>query len=250
VSYPPAVARTFAIGDVHGELAALERVLAQLPFIEPDDTLLFVGDYLDRGPDSSGVVERLRRLPEQTAGKVVFLRGNHEDAWLRSAREPDFGFLTPRGNGCAEMYRSFVEGAPIGPEGLPFEELAAMIEVAKWLPPYVLAWMEDLPHWYEDEHAIYVHAGLEGEGTEWKHPRDSSLHALLWMREPDFFAGYEGKTLVFGHTNTAQLPPEDPARRTPWVRGPLIGIDTGAGRGGPLSCIELPARRVYSSADD
>ena len=242
--------RTFVIGDVHGELGLLDRLLAQLPWIAPEDTLLFVGDYVDRGPDSRGVIERLRRLPEQTAGRVVLLRGNHEDAWINCSRAPDLGFLTPRQNGCAEMYRSFVDGAPIGPDGLSFEDAAALIEVGTWLPPYVVSWMESLPHWYEDEHGVYVHAGLEGEGTTWRHPRESSPHALLWMREPDFFAGYEGKTLVFGHTLASELPPADPTRHTPWRRGPLIGLDTGAGRGGPLSCIELPGGTVYRADRD
>ena len=249
LEYAAAMGRTFVIGDVHGELAALDGLLGQLPWIAPDDTLVFLGDYVDRGPNSRGVIDRLRRLPEQTAGRVVLLRGNHEDAWLACARAPELGFLGPRGNGCAEMYRSYVGGeTPIGAEGLSVAEMASLIDVASWLPAYIVAWMEKLPHWYEDDHAIYVHAGLEGEGTLWNHPRDSSQHALLWMREPDFFTGYQGKTLVFGHTVVTDLPPEDPQRRVPWQRGPLIGIDTGSGRGGPLSCLELPSRNVYHSA--
>jgi serine/threonine protein phosphatase 1 len=241
------VRRTFVIGDIHGDRVALERLLVKLPFIGPDDTLLFLGDYVDRGPDSRGVIERLRRLPEETAGAVVLLRGNHEDAWIRSFREPDLGFLMPRGNGTAEMYRSFVEGPPLDSDGLPYGEIARLFAVASWLPAHVVSWMETTRIWYEDEHAIYVHAGLDGEGAEWKHPRDSAERALLWMREPDFFAQYQGKTVVFGHTPVQDLPPEEPSRRTPWFRGPLIGMDTGAGRDGPLSCLELPSRTLYAS---
>jgi serine/threonine protein phosphatase 1 len=241
------VGRTFAIGDIHGDRVALERLLGRLPFIAPDDTLLFIGDYVDRGPDSRGVIDRLRRLPEETAGKVVFLRGNHEDAWLRSWQEPDLGFLMPRSNGTGEMYRSFVPGRPLGTAGLPFDEIARLFDVRSWLPEYVVTWMATTVPWYEDEHAIYVHAGLDGEGTEWKHPRDGAERPLLWMREPDFFAQYEGKTVVFGHTPVQELPPAEPTRRTPWTRGPLIGLDTGAGRDGPLSCLELPSRALYAS---
>jgi serine/threonine protein phosphatase 1 len=242
------VRRTFVIGDIHGDRLALDRLLARLPFIGPDDTLLFLGDYVDRGPDSRGVIERLRRLPEETAGAVVLLRGNHEDAWIRSFQEPDLGFLMPRGNGVAEMYRSFVDGPPLGEAGLPFQEMARLFEVTSWLPAHVVSWMQTTRIWYEDEHAIYVHAGLDGEGTHWKHPRDGAERAVLWMREPDFFTSYQGKTVVFGHTPVQDLPPADPSRRTPWVRGPLIGMDTGAGRDGPLSCIELPSRTIYASS--
>jgi serine/threonine protein phosphatase 1 len=239
---------TFVIGDIHGERAMLERVLARLPFVAPDDTLVLLGDYLDRGPDSAGVIARLRRLPEETAGKVVLLAGNHEDAYRRSlADELDVGFFLQRGNGTLECFRSFtdreiVPGAPLGDdEARPFFELAT------WLPPPVARWLAALAYWYEDEHAIYVHAGLDGEGAHWMHPRDGREKPLVWMREPDFWLQYEGKPIVFGHTPVSDLPPADPSRCEPWRRGPLIGLDTGAGRGGHLSAIELPSGRVFTS---
>ena len=96
-------------------------------------------------------------------------------------------------------------------------------------------------------HESLVAAARSGEGRAWKHPRDGADKPLLWMREPDFYEQYEGKTVVFGHTPTTDLPPRDPARREVWRRGPLIGLDTGAGRGGHLSAIELPSGTVYDS---
>ena len=122
-----------------------------------------------------------------------------------------------------------------------------MFDLAGWVPPAVARWLATLPTWYEDEHAIYVHAGLDGEGAAWKHPRDGAERPLLWMREPDFYTQYQGKTVVFGHTPVTDLPPADPARATVWRRGPLWGIDTGAGRGGHLSAIELPSGRIVDS---
>lgn len=241
--------RTFVIGDVHGERAQLERVLAKLPFVAPDDTLVLLGDYVDRGPDTRGVVERLRRLPEETAGKVVLLRGNHEDAWLRClAGDPDaVGFLLPRSNGVVEAFRSFTDREVAPGAELSAEEAPRLFDVAGWVPPPVARWMASLPLWYEDDHAIYVHAGLDGEGAVWKHPRDGAGAPLLWMREDDFYLQYEGKPIVFGHTPVAELPPVDPTRTEIWRRGPLVGIDTGAGRGGHLTAIELPSGTVYDS---
>ena len=239
------MSRTFVIGDVHGERAMLERVLDRLPFVAPDDTLVLLGDYLDRGPDSRGVVQRLLRLPEETAGKVVLLRGNHEDVYLRSLAEVDVGFFLARGNGTVETFRSFTD-RPHAPE-LTGEELTALFAVRDWLPDAVERWLATLTTWYEDDHAIYVHAGLDGEGADWKHPRDGRPEPLLWMREPDFWEQYEGKTVVFGHTPVVELPPRDPERKQPWRRGPLIGLDTGAGRGGHLSAIELPSGTIYDS---
>jgi serine/threonine protein phosphatase 1 len=238
--------RTFVIGDIHGERAMLERILDRLPFIAPDDTLVFLGDYLDRGPDSRGVVERLRRLPEQTAGKVVLLRGNHEDVYLQSLADVDVGFFMARQNGVLDCFRSFTD-RDAAPKELAHDELVAMFDLRGWLPDPVERWLATLALWYEDEHAIYVHAGLDGEGTVWKHPRDSAEKALLWMREPDFYEHYDGKPVVFGHTPVFELPPRDAARDRPWRRGPLIGLDTGAGRGGHLSAIELPSGTVYDS---
>ncbi len=236
--------RTFVIGDIHGERALLDALLAQLPFIVPDDTLIFLGDYLDRGPDSRGVIETLRRLPEKTAGKIIFLRGNHEDALLRILDGGDPGFLMPPGNGVVATFRSFTD-APPGDLGR--DDFVRFLDLASWMPAPVVTWMRDLPLWYRDRHATYVHAGLEGEGAVWNPPETSSAHSLLWMREPDFFAEYAGPPLVFGHTPVADLPPEDTTRTGVWRRGPLIGIDTGAGKGGPLTCIELPGGDVYQA---
>lgn len=250
------MARTFAIGDIHGDREALEVLLERLPTLTASDTLVFLGDYVDRGPDSAGVVRAVRALPSQTPARVVTLRGNHEDKWIECYDEPAAGFLLPRGNGCQEMYRSFVGKPPLKPdEELASEDILGLFDVRAWLPRDVVDWMSALPLWYEDEHAIYVHAGLFGEGTEWQHPSTSRAASLLWMREPDFFQNYQGKRLIFGHTVVTELPLkhlnalqrlfDDP--RDVWVRGDLIGIDTGSGKGGFLSAVELPRMKIYES---
>jgi serine/threonine protein phosphatase 1 len=239
--------RTFVIGDVHGERAHLDRVLDRLPRVAADDTLVLLGDYLDRGPDSRGVIERLRRLPEQTAGKVVFLRGNHEDIYLRAlAGDLELGFFLGRHNGAAEALRSFTDRELVPGAPLTHDEAIELLDPARWIPRPVARWLAALPVWYEDDHAIYVHAGLDGEGAVWKHPRDGAQKPLLWMRERDFYLQYEGKPVVFGHTPTSELPPAEPGRGV-WRRGPLVGLDTGCGRGGWLSAIELPSGTVYDS---
>src|SRR5262249_17243336 len=80
--YHRPVDRTFAFGDIPGDLDALERVFGRLPPLERGDTLIFVGDYVDRGPKSAQVIETVRRLARDGPAAVVALRGNHEDAWL------------------------------------------------------------------------------------------------------------------------------------------------------------------------
>jgi serine/threonine protein phosphatase 1 len=130
-----------------------------------------------------------------------------------------------------------------------------MLKVHEWLPAEVYEWMKALPLWYEDEWAIYVHAGLEGEGKVWFHPEKSDEMSLLWMREPDFWTGYTGKHIVFGHTVTSYLPCDHlnfmesllDDKYDVWFRNDLIGIDTGCGKGGFLSAVELPGLKVFES---
>ncbi len=249
-------ARTIVIGDIHGDLAGLDRLLGRLPTLQPDDTLVFLGDYVDRGPSPRGVVERVRALVASAQHRIVTLRGNHEDKWARSFEKPDPTFLIPVGNGCANTFRSFTGGAPVDPAiGLSTDEMLQFLDVPTWLPADVAAWFETLPLFHEDDHAIYVHAGLDGDAGAWKHPSVSSPQPLLWMRDPAFFRGYAGKRVIFGHTITQDLPTDhlgtvqrlfdDPA--DVWFRGDLIGLDTGSGKDGYLSAIELPSLELFSS---
>jgi serine/threonine protein phosphatase 1 len=247
------VNRTFAIGDIHGDADALYRLVATFPELEETDTVVFVGDYLDRGFKSKEVVDFVRELPSQVKARVVALRGNHEDAWLRVIDRGWPEFIFPPGNGCLATMRSF-KGEPPRPddERITNAELQELLR-GTFFPDDVVAWMRELPHYYEDERAIYVHAGLPRQGTEFPHPRDAkNPTALLWCREESFFRLYRGKLVVFGHTSTELLPPElssyTPEDPTDIWAGPCtIGLDTGAGKGGWLTGLELPSLRVYES---
>ncbi|MCZ7677803.1 MAG: metallophosphoesterase [Sandaracinaceae bacterium] len=90
--------RTFAIGDIHGELDQLRALIAKLPPLDGDDSLVFLGDYLDRGPRSEEVVRVVRAFARELGCQVVALRGNHEDAWLRVIDRgwPEFVFPRPQ----------------------------------------------------------------------------------------------------------------------------------------------------------
>jgi serine/threonine protein phosphatase 1 len=245
--------RTFAIGDIHGDIEALHKLLGCFPELDEKDTIVFMGDYLDRGPSSKEVVEYVRDLPERTPAKVVALRGNHEDAWLRVIARGWPEFSLPVSNGCLATYRSYA-GQPPPEDGEPMkrEEVAAILK-GTFFPDDVVAWMKSLPHYYEDEHAIYVHAGLPHENGGFPHPSEvQNRTALLWCRDERFFREYKGKLVVFGHTATEVLPPElssytpeDPADL--WAGPSTIGLDTGCGKGGFLTGVELPAMRVYES---
>jgi serine/threonine protein phosphatase 1 len=247
------VNRTFAIGDIHGDAAALYRLIACFPEMDETDTVVFVGDYLDRGPQSKEVVAFVRELSTKIKARVVALRGNHEDAWLRVIDKGWPEFILPTGNGCLATLRSFRgEEPPVEGEGMEVDEVQALL-TGSFFPEDVVAWMRDLPHFYEDERAIYVHAGLPRQDGEFPHPSEArNPTALLWCRDEAFFRLYNGKLVVFGHTSTELLPPElssyTPEDPTDIWAGPCtIGLDTGAGKGGWLTGLELPSLRVYES---
>ncbi|MDP2315491.1 MAG: metallophosphoesterase [Pseudomonadota bacterium] len=242
-------ARTVAIGDIHGDLVHLLALWDHLPPLDAEDTIVFLGDYVDRGPDSAGVIRWIREvLPMLTEARVICLRGNHEDAWLRvidSGGWPEF--VLPKANGARECLASYAGSA---------DDRMALLEGSFW-PADVVAWLRALPLWYEDAHAIYVHAGvprLSGpDGDRWAHPGEAEPKSvLLWTRANHFFRAYAGKQIVVGHTPTDLLPPElsehtldDPADA--WVRGDVFATDTGCGKGGFLTAVMFPGRTVYES---
>lgn len=243
---------TIAIGDIHGDLTALHTLMGRLPKLSASDTLVFLGDYVDRGPDSAGVVRYLmHELPRSTDARIVTLRGNHEDAWLRVVDEGWPGFILPAGNGCLPCLRSFLGMAP---DDAPNRDQYIAMHDGSFFPDDVIAWMQDLPLWHEDEHGLYVHAGVPQVDGRWLHPSEvDDPHPLLWSRSPGFFLEYDGKLMVVGHTGTSTLPqqhslytPDDPDDIY-WAGSSAYGIDTGAGKDGFLSALQLPNFQVYES---
>jgi Calcineurin-like phosphoesterase len=243
--------RTFAIGDIHGDLVHLRKLLSRLPTLTAEDSLVFLGDYVDRGDASRQVVELMMVLRGFTSASVVCLRGNHEDAWLTVRERGWIEFVVPADNGCWDTLRSYLGKPARGamPDRPDWEALTS----ASFFPQEHLAWMRALPPWYEDDHAVYVHAGLPRENGRFLHPSEvANPSPLLWQRDEAFFREYEGKRVVCGHTPTELLPNElsthtldDPTDM--WRRDPVVAIDTQCGRGGFLTAVELPAMRVYES---
>jgi serine/threonine protein phosphatase 1 len=237
--------RTIAIGDIHGDLAALERLFVRLPALTTDDTVVFLGDYVDRGPHSKEVVARVRAFPAETAAKVVTLRGNHEDGWLRVIDDGWVEFAFPPGNGCRPCLASFRPDL--------VDDLDALFS-GSFLPADVVAWMRTLPFWYEDDNAIFVHAGLPQVDGRWRHPSEvADPRVLIWQRARAFYLEYKGKPVVCGHTRASSMPPgmsqytpDDPEDLF-WAGGGVYLIDTGAGKDGFLTALELPSGQVYES---
>lgn len=204
-----------AVGDLHARYDLLQRLLDELlPKLPPETRLVFLGDYIDRGPAAAKVVQRLIKL-KQERPETVFLMGNHEHMLLdavEGVRVPIFLF-----NGGLETLASY----GLGPD-----------DIGR-LPAGHLEFLRGLRLFHETDDYLFVHAGLR-PGVEVERQEE---HDMIWIREEFFGAGHDfGKTVVFGHTPFGQ----------PLVRPGLIGIDTGAVYGNFLTCLLLPEMEFYS----
>lgn len=234
--------RTFVVGDIHGRCAQLLNLLDMLPRDPANDTLVFLGDLIDRGADAPGCVEHILKLRSENPERVICLRGNHEQMLMDFLAGQSTIWLTPVTGGertfeqyTGESVRAYREE----------EELRQLFEQS--FPEKHLEFMESLPFYYEDEHAIYVHAGLD----EGKHPSESSPMSLLWMRDMDFYKNYRGKPCVFGHTPTPLLPLRGRlGRHGIYISHAAVGLDTGYNHQSPLSCLALPDFSLYQTFAD
>ena len=190
--------RIFAVGDIHGALDKLSAMLDKLVIDRKTDSLLFIGDYVDRGPQSFEVVDLLvevKRLYPET----IFLRGNHEAMFLEYlSGENRFNFLANGGHSTLEGYRR--RAAPDDPLPVPAEHLT-------FLESTVLR--------HETDRYIFVHAGMRP-----RIPLAQQVERdLLWIRHDFIQSDCDfGKQVVFGHTPFKE----------PLVTRHKIGIDTGA----------------------
>jgi serine/threonine protein phosphatase 1 len=213
--------RLFAIGDIHGCSAELARLLDAIP-ATASDTVAFVGDYIDRGPDSRGVIDLLMGWRTRTPARTVFLRGNHEDMAL--------GFLG-RGGQWGEAWLRNGGSAALRSYGI--ESHLARNDVVARMPPAHVEFMAATEMRFAWGAYRVVHAGIR-PGVPWDAQRSEDL---LWIREEFLDHSHDlGATVVFGHT---------PHRRVVVGLPYKLGIDTGCVYGGALTCVALPEGRVY-----
>lgn len=212
-------ARRFVVGDVHGCLDELERLLDHLA-PRTGDTICFLGDYVDRGPDPRGVIDRLLRLRRE-GPDCIYLKGNHEDMFLafmgESGRHGDAflwngGDATLESYGCADLSGS---------------------EVARRLPPEHREFLQGLrTHAYLDAF-LCVHAGVRPT----RPLAAQSEEDLLWIREEFISRTHPFPyTVLFGHTPQREVFVDLPYK---------VGLDTGLVYGNRLSCLEIDARTVW-----
>lgn len=173
---------TYAIGDIHGCLTALNTVIDACD-IQPADTLVFLGDYIDRGPDSRGVIDRVLELSDSY--NVVTLRGNHEVMMLNAREDNEKLF----------MWQHFG-----GEETLDSYGVADGSDWQQAVPEAHWQFLEQTGRYYETARHIYVHAGLK-QGVALEDQTDAYVY---WKKfySPGLYSA--DQTVICGHTARAE----------------------------------------------
>lgn len=224
--------RLYAVGDVHGRLDLLDPLLDLIRQDAADlgdeakPVLIFVGDYVDRGAYSKGVIDRVIELQGGSEFEVRALKGNHEEAMLAFLADPNFG-PTWTEHGGAQTLASYGVTPPIF--RMDDKEWEKACEAfAEVLPPAHFAFLTGLELMVIFGDYVFVHAGLRpGVPLEAQREQD-----LLWIRQD--FLGVDRpfeKIVVHGHTPTEEA----------FLGRRRIGIDTGAYATGVLTAVRLDA---------
>jgi len=210
---------TYAIGDVHGcldKLTALLDLCARHAGGAPA-RFVFVGDYIDRGPDSRGAIETIRKLQGERPGEVICLRGNHEALLLDAIKTGDETHWLR--NGGIQTLTSY-----------------GVTDAAE-LPRDHLAWIESLRLTFDDGRRFFVHAGVNPAS-----PLDRQTdHDLMWIREPFLNDDRNyGRLIVHGHTPLKTGRPDLHRNR--------LNLDTAAVYGGPLTAAVFNEEKTWPIA--
>lgn len=219
--------RIYAVGDIHGRADLLEKMLRMIEAdhlgYRGESVVVFLGDYVDRGPNSKDVIEILTR---GSYGRLKFqcIRGNHEDIVLRLFKDHSVapGWFH---YGGLQTLRSY--GIPIQSATQDFDELFHLRKLfEEKLPSTHKTFLETLPYTAHFGDYLFVHAGIHPD----RPLEQQDPHHYMWMREP-FLSSDKLLDVMVVHGHSIRLKPE--------MRINRIGIDTGAYATGHLTCLVL-----------
>lgn len=230
--------RMLAISDIHGDLDKFERLLEMIQYDNKRDQLLLLGDYVDRGPKSRAVLDKVIQLTSEGA---ITLMGNHDKMMIDAFENPEDPLHLKRWyyNGGIKTLQNY--GYEIEKDDAKYwyhtDEMPEPLVINEQIRPH-LEFLKTLSFYHETDTHIFVHAGVHPNTTLER----TDSHTLVWIRE-EFHKGYTGeKTVIFGHTPTKHL------HKKPEVyfgENNIIGIDGGCAYGGRLYCFEAAQKRVY-----
>lgn len=220
----------FAIGDIHGCFNTLKLLLQKIDY-NLSDNYYFLGDYIDRGPESKNVLDLLIEL-NQTNKNLHLLRGNHEQMMIDTYRNKKINdYILWKQNGSETTLENF---------GI-LEDTLLLLDI---IPMKYIGFMEALPFYVETDEYLFVHAGFNFNTSN----TFSDTETMLWTREEDYnFEKAKGKTIIHGHTPT--LPEQ--VKQDIKQHSKTICIDTGCVFNripdlGYLSALNLTTKELIS----
>lgn len=234
----PAGTRVYVVGDIHGRLDLFEELILaverdDLEAANADTSVILLGDLVDRGPESAGVVARAREWAARR--RVRILAGNHEDMFLESFADTRLlrHFLKHGGRETLFSYGI----APERYNDSTLEELQRLMHVA--VPKADRDFLRGFEEYVVEGDYLFVHAGIAPEVPL----EDQARHDMLWIR--DTFLRYPDRhphVVVHGHTIFEEVDERDNR----------IGIDTGAFRSGRLTALVLEGeqRRLIQAVEE
>ena len=212
---------SYVIGDIHGCLAEVRYLIEQLP-LRSNDRVVFLGDYIDRGPDAKGVVAYLLELRQKGNLAAVFLKGNHEDMFL--------DYLGFPGN-HGDVFLNNGGHATLASYGIPAGSFAG--EIIERLPQAHLDFFRSLETFCLVEPYLCVHAGIQ----PLKKLEEQTAAEMYWIRGEFIRNPHKlPLTVLFGHT-----PHKEALFDLPYK----IGLDTGLVYGNKLSCLAIEEKVLY-----
>ncbi|GGH23473.1 metallophosphoesterase family protein [Paenibacillus segetis] len=230
------------ISDIHGCYDEFNELLKKVEYKQGLDQLILVGDYVDRGLKSKEVVEQVKSLVEEWG--VIALRGNHDqmmvDALEKENEEDDARWIR---NGAFQTVESY-SGLDLSDDGSERDLYIEGKEYIKNNYPNHLEFLKSLPLYYETDHHIFVHAGINPEHENWR--ESQPLRDYIWIRDAFFnHATNLQKKVVFGHTPVVNLHDCEDIWFSPM--GDKIGIDGGCVFGFSLNCLEISEEGEYTT---
>ncbi|MFO1442408.1 serine/threonine protein phosphatase [Bacillus sp. Bva_UNVM-123] len=228
--------RMLAISDIHGNLEKFERLLELVQYDKNEDQLLLLGDFVDRGPHSRAVLNKVIQL--KTEGAIALI-GNHEKMMIEAFQGDPMCLKRWYYNGGIKTLQNY--GYDIDKDDADYwyttDEMPELIQINDDIRTHI-EFLKELPFFYETDTHIFVHAGVHPETPI----RSTDPHTLVWIRE-EFHLGYKGeKTVVFGHTPTNYLHDSNDVY---FGKNNIIGIDGGCAYGGRLNCLDVESKQVF-----
>lgn len=222
----------FSVSDIHGELTLFERLLKY--WNADNEQLIIMGDLIDRGEDSYGVIKLALKLQQEYG--AIGLTGNHEEMFLSWMNNPASETSLYYSQGGKRTIQSFFSNSIIGTTTPTQIRDLLLVQFRE-----EIHFLKELKLYYEDHSYVFVHAGVNLDLQNWKESDESDF---TWARE-EFHNGRNntGKTFIFGHTPTRYLH-QDKKSDDIWISAckSKLGVDGGATFGGALHGLVVDTR--------